>query len=89
MIQDVEKHFIDRPHFIQSLKDDAEKLPYVCCSKFTKLYAVLRLYNLKVENGWSDKNFTTLFNLLKDKLPEANELSDRKHNVKKILCSFV
>ena len=88
MIHNVEDHFMDRPHLVQSLKDDEEKLLYVGCSKFTKLSAVLRLYNLKEENGWSNKSFTTLLIILKDMLPEANELSDRTYDAKKILYSM-
>jgi len=88
MIHDVEEHFMDHQHLIQSLKDDAEKNLYVGCSKFTKLSAVLRLYNLKAENQWSDKSFTVLLSLLKDMLPEANELPDHTYNAKKILCSI-
>ena len=53
MIHDVEDHFMDRPNLIQSLKNDARKFLYVS-SKLTKLFEVLRLYNLKVENMWSD-----------------------------------
>jgi len=41
---------MDHSHLFESLKNDAEKLLYVS-SKFTKLSAVLRLYNLKIENG--------------------------------------
>ena len=74
MIHDVEDHFMNRPHLIQTLKDDTKEPLYIDCSKFTKLSTVLRLYNLKVENGWSDKSFTALLNLLKDMLSEANEL---------------
>ena len=40
MIYDVKDHFMDFPHLIQSLKDDAEKSSYVGCSKFIKLSAV-------------------------------------------------
>ena len=53
MIQDVEYPFMDRPHLIQNLKDDAEKYLYVSWFKFTKLSVVLRLYNLKAENAWN------------------------------------
>ena len=77
MIHDVEDHFMDHPHLIQNVKNDAEKLLYVSCSKLTKLSAVLRLYNLKIGNGWSNKSFTALLSLLKDMLSEANELPDR------------
>jgi len=76
---------MDRPNLIQSLKDNAKKLLYIG-SKFTKLSAVLRLYNLKVRNGWSNKNFTALLNFLKDMLPKANEHSNRTYDIKKILC---
>ena len=55
MIHNVEDYFMDRPHLIQSLKDDTEKLLYIGYFKFTKLSAVLGLYNLKAENGWSDR----------------------------------
>ena len=72
MIYDVEDHFMDRPHLIQSLKDNAEKSLYAGCSKFSKLSTALRLYNLKVENGRSDKSFMVLLNLLKDMLVETN-----------------
>jgi len=36
----------------------------------------------------SDKSFTTLLNLLKDMLSEANELPDHIYDTKKILCSI-
>ena len=82
MIHDVEDHFMDRLHLIKSLKDDAEKFLYIGCSKFTKQSTVLRLYNLKVENGWSDKSFTTLLSLLKDMRPETNKLPDHTYNLR-------
>ena len=82
MIHDVEDHFMDRPHLIQSLKGNVEKLLYVGCYKFTKLCAVLRLYNLKVGNGWSDKSFMTLLSLLKDMRPETNKLPDHTYNLR-------
>ena len=88
MIHDIEYHFMDRPHLIDNLKDNAEKSLYVSCSKFTKLSPVLKLYNLKVENEWSDKSFTTLLFLLKNMLPEDNKLSNHTYDTKKILCSM-
>jgi len=87
MIHDVEDHFMDHPHLIQNLKDDAENFLYVGYFKFTKLSTVLRLYNLKAENR-SDKSFTASLNLLKDMLSEVNELPDRTYDAKKIMCSM-
>jgi hypothetical protein len=33
---------------------------YPECTKFSKISAVFKLYNLKTKNGWSDKSFTSL-----------------------------
>jgi len=77
---------MDRPNLIKSLKNDAEKSLYVGCLKFTKLCAMLRLYNLKAKKKWSDKSFTTLLSLLKDIHPKDNKISDRTYDAKKILC---
>ena len=70
------------------MKDDEEKSLYIDCSKFTKLSAVLRLYNLKVENEWSHKSFMVLLSLLKDMLLKDNELPNYIYDAKKILCSI-
>ena len=57
-------------------------------SKFTRLSAVLRLYNLKAKKWCSDKSFTSLLKLLKDMLPKSNELLDRTYEAKKIMRSM-
>jgi len=86
-MHDVDEYFVDHPHLFESLKNDAEKPLYVG-SKFTNLFAVLRLYNLKAKNGWSDKSFTSLLKLLKDMLSSENELSDCTYEAKKIMRSM-
>ena len=87
-MHDVEENLMDHPKILDSLKNDAETHLYVSCSKFTRLYVVLRLYNLKAENGLNNQNFTTILQLLKDMLSKDNELSDRTHEAKKILYSM-
>jgi len=44
--------------------------------------------NLKVINGWTDKSFTELLQLLKYMLLEGNTLPNRNYEVKKILCAI-
>ena len=66
---------MDRPKILDGLKNDAETPLYVDWSKFNRFYVVLRLYNLKGENGWSDQSFTTLLQLLKYMLPKGNGTS--------------
>ncbi|XP_074314047.1 uncharacterized protein LOC141649251 [Silene latifolia] len=55
-------------------------------SSFTCLSATLKLYSLKAKNGWSDKSFTSLLELLGKILPDGNELPRRTYDAKKILC---
>ena len=66
-----------------------KKLLYIGCSKFIKLSVVLRLYNLKVKNELSDKNFTALLGLLKDIIFEANKLSDRTYDARRYYALWV
>nr|KYP59483.1 hypothetical protein KK1_014919 [Cajanus cajan] len=66
--------------------NDLEKPLYPNCTKFTRLSAILRLFNLKARNGWSDKSFTELLELLKEMLPEGNTLPNRNYEAKKVLC---
>jgi len=58
---------------------------YPGSTNFTWLSAVLRLMNLKAINGWTDKSFTELLQLLKDMLPEGNTLPNRNYEANKIL----
>lgn len=55
-----------RPHVFDSLKSDSKEPLYPGCTKFTRLSAVLRLLNVKARNGWTDKSFTELLELLKE-----------------------
>ncbi|KAL8159061.1 hypothetical protein V2J09_000598 [Rumex salicifolius] len=54
--------------------------------RFTRLSAMLRLYNIKAAHGWTDKSFTTLLELLKEMLPEDTVLPQCTYQPKKILC---
>src|ERR1051325_5180436 len=72
----------------ERLVSDAEKLLNKDCTKFTRLSAVLKLYNLKARNGWSDKSFKELLALLRDMIPKDNVLPNRTYEAKKMLCSI-
>ena len=72
------------PKLIDNLKTDANT-PLYSGSKCTKLKAVLALYKLKANNGWSDKSFTDLLGLLKSILPEDSVLPTRTYDVKPML----
>ena len=82
MIRDVEAESIANVVF-ENMSNDAETPLYPGSTNFTRLSAVLRLMNLKAMNGWTDKSFTKLLQLLKDMLPEGNTLPNRNYEAKK------
>ncbi|KAJ9560349.1 hypothetical protein OSB04_005509 [Centaurea solstitialis] len=87
MLQDMEDIVDDEDYEkLQQLFVDSEKPLYLGCTKFTKLSAVLKLFNLKAVNGWSDKSFTSLLEILHEMLPEDNELPVSLYQAKKLIC---
>jgi len=68
------------------MSTNLETLLYVGSTKFTRLSIVLRLMNLKVTNGWTDKSFIELLVLLNEMLLDGNTLPTRNYGAKKIIC---
>ena len=68
MIRDVGAESFANAVF-ENMSNDSETPLYPGLTNFTRLSAVLRLMNLKAMNGWTDKSFTKLLQLLKDMLP--------------------
>nr|GEU89602.1 reverse transcriptase domain-containing protein [Tanacetum cinerariifolium] len=64
----------------QELLLEADKPLNIGCPDFTKLYAIVKLHNLKGKYGASDKFFTELLGLLKKMLP-AEPLVDDLHTL--------
>ena len=73
------------PKLFERLLENAEKPLYPSCKNFTKLSALVKLYNLKGRYGWSDKSFSKLLSLLGDMLPVNNELPLSMYEAKKTL----
>ncbi|KAD3336088.1 hypothetical protein E3N88_31607 [Mikania micrantha] len=87
MLHDLETNIDeDEQTKLQHLFEDAEKPLYTNCEKFSKLSAVLKLFNLKSTYGWSDKSFANLLVILHDMLPEGNELPISTYEAKKLMC---
>ena len=82
-----EPELVDDPDFVEKLLREEEQPLYPGCSKYTRLSAVLKLYNLKAVNGWTDKSFSDLLLLLTDMLPLGNVLPRRNYEAKKMLSS--
>ncbi|XP_027361374.1 uncharacterized protein LOC113869309 [Abrus precatorius] len=84
----VEEDLRDCPKMFDRLKDDAKTPLYNGCTKFTILSSVLKLYNLKASNGWTDKSFTELLSLLHEMLLKDNVLPKRTYEAKQVLASI-
>jgi hypothetical protein len=82
MMHDVEPEFADIPEMFENLGKEMSISLYPG-TKHTKTITVFKLYNLKAKNGWSDKSFTSLLELLKEILPENNEIPDSMYKAKK------
>ena len=86
LMHDVEGEFVDYPNIFENMSADSKKPLFPNCTKYTKLSAIFKLFNLKAKNGWSDKSFTSLLELLGDMLPENNELPLSTYQARKMLC---
>ncbi|XP_071733583.1 uncharacterized protein [Rutidosis leptorrhynchoides] len=83
----MEDNVVDRYHDrLQQLFVDAEIPLYTGCMNITKLFAVIKLVNLKLNNGWSNTSFTSMLEWLNKMLPEGNELSVSTYKAKKLMC---
>ncbi|XP_073057309.1 uncharacterized protein [Primulina eburnea] len=88
MVHDAYDSYVGNPTQFNQLLEDAEKPLYPGCIKFTKLSALVKLFNLKAKYSWSDKSFTDLLSLLGEILPDDNELPLSLYDAKRILCTL-
>ncbi|XP_031131782.1 uncharacterized protein LOC116033164 [Ipomoea triloba] len=86
MMRDMQGDLNELPQEFETFFGNSGKPLFSGCSKFTKLSSMLKLYNLKAKNRWSDKSFTELLKLLKDMLPDDNKLHCSTYEAKKMLC---
>jgi Transposase-associated domain len=64
MMTDVEPNFTNTPELFEILIMKKDIPLFSGCIKFSKMTATFKLYNLKEKNGWSDKSFDSLLDLL-------------------------
>ena len=58
MFRDIGESSFKNAHIYDTLCSDKDTPLYKGCTSFTRLSVVLKLFNLKAKNGWSDKSFT-------------------------------
>lgn len=81
--------YSSNPEKFQKIIAEAEEPLYKGCLKFTKLSAVVTLFNEKARSGWSDISFSRLLKIIRDMLPDDNNLLPRSmKEVKKTLSVY-
>jgi hypothetical protein len=55
------------------IKDSKKPFYHGCVDQYMRLFAMLKLFQLKVNNRWSDGSFKDLLSLLKDMLLQGGK----------------
>jgi hypothetical protein len=85
-MNDIGVDFVDIPEILKNLGNDSNVSLFPGYKKFMKIFVVFKFSNMKAKNGWSDKNFIFLLQLLGEMLPENNSISDFIYRAKNLLC---
>jgi hypothetical protein len=68
MICNAERHDND-DQYKKMIKDFKISFYHGCAVQYMRLFTMVKLFQLKASNGWSDGSFKDLLTLLKDILP--------------------
>jgi hypothetical protein len=89
MLRDVEFQPVHTSSELAMLKqfiEDSKKPLYPDCQKYSHLYGDLKFLQLNADHGWSNKSFKHLLDVLRDMLPEGNQIAESIYEAKKIIC---
>jgi hypothetical protein len=89
MLWDVEFQQVYTPYELATLKqfiENSKKPLYPYCQKYSRLSRDIKLLQLKEDHCWSNKSFKHLMYVLRDMLPEGNQIAESAYEVKKIIC---
>ena len=85
VVHDAYKNCTVDPKAFKVLLEDAKKPLFPSCKKYTKLSALVKLFNIKGKYGWSDNNFSDLLSCLQDMLSVNNEIPKSFYEAKKTM----
>ena len=83
MVEDACEHCDKDPNYFKDMLEDAEKSLYLS-AKHSKLFGLIRLFNVKGNYGWSDKRFSALLEVLTNILLNNNNIPKSIYDAKKI-----
>jgi hypothetical protein len=92
MVHNIEIHDDDDQYsndelikYKKMIEDSKKSLYHGCAAQYMRLFAMVKLFQLKASNRWSDCSFKDLLTLLKDMLPQGNVVPETVYEVKQII----
>jgi hypothetical protein len=70
---------------VMMIEDSKKSFYHGCVTQYTGLFAMVKFFQLKVSNRWSDCSFKDLLTLLKDMLPQGNVVPKTVYEEKHII----
>jgi hypothetical protein len=88
MVRNVERHDDDEykggefATYKRMIEDSKKPFYPGCALNYSRLFAMVKLFQLKASHGWSDGSFKELLALLKDMLPQGNTVPETVYEAK-------
>jgi hypothetical protein len=92
MVSIVETHADDEysndklVEYKKMIEDSNKSFYHGCAVQYTRLFVIMKLFQLKASNGWSDGSFKDLLTLLKYMLPQGNVVPRTVYEAKRNIC---
>jgi hypothetical protein len=93
MVRNVERNGDDDQYsngeltkYKKMIEDSKKSFYHGCATQYTRLFAVVKLFQLKASNRWSNYSFKDLLTLLKNMLPQGNAIPETVYEAKQIIC---
>jgi hypothetical protein len=93
MVCNVERHAYDDQYsngeltkYKKMIEDYNKPFYDGCAVRYMRLFAMVKFFQLKTSNKWSDGSFKDLLTLLKDMLPQGNSVPETAYKAKQKIC---
>jgi hypothetical protein len=67
------------------IEDSKKPFYHGCVTQYMRLFAMVKLFQLKASNGWTECSLKELLTLLQDMLPQGNAVPDIVYEAKQII----
>jgi hypothetical protein len=89
MVRNVERHDDNDQYsngeltkYKKMIEDSRKPFYHGCATQYTRLFAMVKLFQLETSNGWSDCSFKDLLTVLMDMLPQDNTVHETVYKAK-------